>query len=119
MTFLFNGTYVNNVTTAIMRAPYNCVGLYGPTRGTPLPVWRRTFRVTWNTPWNLQLSANWRYFGSNKLDFDTNQAGLQQGTTKDFNATDAAIPAFNYFDLTATYRLKDKYTFRVGVNNVF
>jgi outer membrane receptor protein involved in Fe transport len=118
LTFLFNGTYVNKFTTVIGTDEYNCAGLYGLTCGTPTPTWRHTFRVTWNTPWNLQLSANWRYYGSAKLDFDTNQAGLQTGF-KDPNPTDATIPAFNYFDLAATYRLKDKYTFRVGVNNVF
>jgi len=119
LTFLFNGTYIDKFTTTIGTDRYNCVSYYGPTCGTPLPVWRHSFRVSWNTPWNLQLSANWRYFGSAKLDFDSSQPGLQQGTTKDLNPTDAAIPAFNYFDLAATYRLKDRYTFRVGVNNVF
>jgi len=119
LTFLFNGTYVNKLSTTIGADRYDCVGYYGPTCGTPSPAWRHSFRVSWNTPWNLQLSANWRYFGSNKLDFDSNQPGLQQGTTKDTFGPDAQIPAFNYFDLAATYRLKDRYTFRVGVNNVF
>jgi iron complex outermembrane recepter protein len=119
LTFLFNGTYINKLSTVIGTDRYNCVGYYGPTCGTPNPAWRHSFRVSWNTPWNLQLSANWRYFGQAKLDFDSNQAGLQQGGEKDTFPNDAKIPAFNYFDLTATYRLKDKYTFRVGVNNVF
>jgi outer membrane receptor protein involved in Fe transport len=118
LTFLFNGTYLDKLTTVIGTTQYNCAGLFGVTCGTPSPQWRHTFRITWNTPWNLQLSANWRYFGSNKLDFDSNQPGLQNGE-KDFNPTDEAIPAYNYIDLTATYRFKDKYTFRVGVNNVF
>jgi iron complex outermembrane receptor protein len=119
LTFLFNGTYVDKLTTTIGTDTYNCVGLYGLTCGTPTPTWRHSFRISWNTPWDLQLSANWRYYGEAKLDFDTNQPGLQQGGAKDFFPGDAKIPAFNYFDLAATYRLKDRYTFRAGVNNVF
>jgi outer membrane receptor protein involved in Fe transport len=119
LTFLFNGTYLDKLDTVIGTDRFNCAGYFGPTCGTPNPQWRHTFRISWNTPWNVLLSANWRYFGQNKLDFDSNQAGLQQGGEKDYNPTDEAIPAYNYFDLTATYRLKDKYTFRVGVNNIF
>jgi outer membrane receptor protein involved in Fe transport len=35
------------------------------------------------------------------------------------SSSDAAIKAYNYLDLSASVKLADKLTFRVGVNNVF
>ena len=117
LTFLFNGTYLDKLDTVIGGARTDCAGLFGVTCGTPSPRWRHTLRVSWNTPWNVLLSANWRFYGGSRLDFDTSQPALQTGT-KDYNPTDSQIPEISYFDLTATYRFKDKYTLRVGVNNI-
>jgi len=133
LSFSFTGTYVDRLVTALPDGTsYNCAGLYGLTCGTPTPKWRHQFRVSWTTPWNLTLSANWRYIGATSLDFNTDQHDLQiyepgQGTisgnvgasAKDTNPTDAHIPAFSYFDLAFQYKLRDRYTFRGGVNNVF
>jgi outer membrane receptor protein involved in Fe transport len=116
--FNFTGTYVHNLATTILTETYDCAGLYGTTCGTPTPKWRHQLRVSWNTPWNLTLSANWRYLSPTALDFNTNQAPLQNGF-KDIQPADAHIPAFSYFDLAFTYKLKDRYTFRGGVNNIF
>jgi len=42
---------------------YDCVGFYGPAGcGTPSPEWRSKFRTTWSTPWNVDVSLNWRYY---------------------------------------------------------
>ncbi len=116
--FNFQGTWVDNLTTNILTETYNCAGLYGTTCGTPTPKWRHQFRISWNTPWNLTLSANWRFISGTSLDFNTNQTPLQNGFT-DILPTDAHIPDFSYFDLAFTYKLKDRYTFRGGVNNIF
>jgi len=116
--FNFTGTYVKSLTTQILTEKYDCAGLYGTTCGTPTPKWRHQFRVSWNTPWNLTLSANWRYLSPTNLDFNSNQPALQNGFT-DTLVSDAHIPSFSYFDLAFTYRLRDKYTFRGGVNNIF
>jgi outer membrane receptor protein involved in Fe transport len=119
LTFLFNGTYLKNLITVLPDGTqFDCAGLYGVTCGTPSPKWRHQLRATWNTPWNMQLSAAWRYYGSGKLDFNTNQPDLQNGF-KDIQSTDANIPAYSYLDLAATWRIHDKYTFRAGMNNVF
>ncbi len=122
----FTGTWVHDLKTTILASgtggvsstTYDCAGLYGLTCGTPTPKWRHQFRVSWNTPWNLTLSANWRYLSPTTLDINTNQPGLQNGL-KDKFPSDARIPSFSYFDLAFTYKLKDRYTFRGGVNNVF
>ena len=119
LTFLFNGTYLHDLITVLPDGTqYDCAGLYGVTCGTPSPKWRHQLRATWNTPWNFQLSAAWRYYGSGKLDFNTTQPDLQNGF-KDVQPTDANIPSYSYMDLAATWRVKDKYTFRAGMNNVF
>jgi outer membrane receptor protein involved in Fe transport len=118
LTFNFTGTYVHNLVTSFPGETYDCAGLYGTTCGTPTPKWRHQLRVSWTTPWNLTLSAAWRYLSPTSLDFNTNQTALQNGFT-DINPTDAHIPAFSYFDLSFQYKLRDRYTFRGGVNNVF
>jgi outer membrane receptor protein involved in Fe transport len=38
---------------------------------------------------------------------------------KDLFSTDARIPDFSYFDLSAQYKFKNRYTVRAGVNNIF
>jgi iron complex outermembrane recepter protein len=121
--FNFTGTWVHDLTTTIaaggFNSSFNCAGLFGITCGTPTPKWRHQLRVSWNTPWNLTLSANWRYLSPTNLDFNTANPALADGSQKDFFPSDAHIPAFNYFDLSFTYKLRDRYTFRGGVNNVF
>ena len=119
LTFLFNGTYLHDLITVLPDGTqFDCAGLYGVTCVTPSPKWRHQLRATWNTPWNVQLSAAWRYYGAGKLDFNTSQPDLQNGF-KDILGTDANIPAYNYMDIAATWRFHDKYTFRAGMNNVF
>ena len=98
---------------------YDCAGLFGVTCGTPTPKWRTTLRMTWNTPWNVSLTGNWRYLGSTNLDFNTSQKDLQDGTYKDTLATDAHIPAYNYFDLAFNWRVMSKLSIRGGINNIF
>ena len=119
LSFNFTGTYVNRlVTTLPDGSSYDCAGLYGTTCGTPTPKWRHQFRVNWTTPWKLTLSMNWRYLSPTTLDFNTSTPDLQNGF-KDVQVTDARIPAFSYFDMAFTYKVKDRYTFRGGVNNIF
>ena len=64
--------------------------------------------MTWTTPLTgFDFSVNWRCIGAANL--DTGETGC----------ADCHIQAFNYFDLAASYRFRDRYTVRVGVNNVF
>jgi iron complex outermembrane receptor protein len=115
LTFNFVGsnTITYHVQNPIFRA--DCVGKYGQTcQGTgtpqtgPSPSWRHKLRVTWATPWdNIGLSAQWRYISSITSDSATAPV------------IDARLPAFNYFDLSGSIRLRDRYNFRVGINNIF
>jgi outer membrane receptor protein involved in Fe transport len=118
--FNYNGTYTEHLITTLPDGitSFDCAGLYGVTCGIPTPHYRHQVRFTWTTPWNLGISWNWRYVGPSSLDFNSNQTALHNGYT-DLQATDAHISAYNYFDLAFTYKLKDRYTFRAGINNIF
>jgi outer membrane receptor protein involved in Fe transport len=119
LSFNFTGTYLHNLTTTLPDGTgYECVGLYGVTCGTPAPHWRHELRTTWSSPWNVDLSVNWRFIGGTTLDFNTSQPDLQNGF-KDVLKTDARIPAYSYFDLAATWRVRDNITLRGGINNIF
>jgi outer membrane receptor protein involved in Fe transport len=97
---------------------YDCAGLYGVTCGTPNPKLRNVFRATWVSPWNLTLSMQWRYFGAVSLDLNSPNPLLNGGLPV-FDGFDKRIPAYNWIDLSGTYKIKDGYTLRFGVNNVF
>ncbi len=118
----FNGTYTQKYETAPFTGSgtYDCAGLYGPVCGEPQSKWKHEMRVTWNTPWNLGVSVNWRYLSGVNLDLNqSNNAFLSIDGSGFVDSIDAHIPAYSYFDLAATYKLKNRYTFRAGVNNVF
>jgi iron complex outermembrane receptor protein len=125
-----DSTFLNALTTESIPgsgSKYNCAGYYGETCGTPNPKYRTKTRLTWNTPWyGLQVSGEWRYFGDVKVDVLNGQLNAGSGltTTAAILAANGATPdaklgAQNYFDLTASIKIKDNYTFRVGVENIF
>jgi outer membrane receptor protein involved in Fe transport len=98
-----------------------CAGLYGPNcstpGGTPDPRWRHKYRITWATPWKLDLSVQWRYIQQVKADVNSGNADVNGGNPPSF--IDGTIPAFSYIDLAASWRVRDNITLRGGVNNVF
>jgi len=110
------GTWLNS--RRIEQLPglgtFNCRGLFGPTCGQPTPTWRHNLRLTWTLPGGTAtLSANWRYFGSTSLSSNTDNPFLQ-GDPVVINAN---IPAYNYLDLAATWKVYG-IEFRGGINNV-
>jgi len=124
LSFHLTGTYNIEANTQSLDAnsTIRCAGLYGSTCGNPLPYWRHQARLTWLTPWNADFSVNWRYIGGSKLDATdpSNPAygNANIGDSKIANGIDNTINAYSYIDLSASYKLWDKYTFRVGVNNL-
>ena len=66
------------------------------------PEWAHTFRTTWATPWDVDVSAMWRYVG----EVDDNTA----------NNRDWA--AYSWLDLSANWQVTDSTLLRIGVNNV-
>ena len=113
----FEGTYVRKFKVDNgLTAPYDCVGYYGSTCGQPIPKWRHKLRLTWDTPIGVGISGQWRHLSSETYEgYSTNPtlAGTHIGLGHTF-------PAFDYFDLSATYSLFDHAVdLRAGVNNVF
>jgi iron complex outermembrane receptor protein len=125
--FDFKGTYTidYNVTSAPGLGSFDCVGYYGTVcqgTGTPMtaptPAWRSTFRIAWATPWaGLGFSGQWRYIGSLNVDASSPNPLLSDPSL--VFPVDEHLSDVSYFDLEASWRANDQYTFRVGVNNIF
>jgi iron complex outermembrane receptor protein len=113
----FVGTYLIEASTVPLPGDpkYDCVGLFGTQCESLFPRWRQTVRVSWATPWNVTLSAAWRYIGGVKLETDTNEPTIGRGTVDPFNHT---LPQRSYLDLAALWHVNDRISLRAGVNNV-
>jgi outer membrane receptor protein involved in Fe transport len=114
----FVGTYtISNITKPYPGAPnYDCVGLYGITCAQPTPSWRHKARATWETPWDVTVSLDWRHLSGSSYDANTSNPLLTQGY---FEAVDAKIPAYDYFDISGTWQVRDGLELRAGINNLF
>lgn len=114
----FVGTWTGsfNQTPFPGAGSFNCAGLFGITCGQPDPSWRHEVRTTWLTPWDANISLNWRHLSG--VAFDGNQSNpfLNDGA---FNTVTQNISSFDYFDLAATYQVRSNLELRAGVNNVF
>ena len=103
-------TLVDGTTT------YNCAGLYGTTCGVPAPKYRSKLRVTYNAPSNFQVSLNWRHYSGVNVDVSSPNSFLTSpGATF---ASDSRLPAYNYFDLSTSVRVADKFSLHFGANNL-
>jgi outer membrane receptor protein involved in Fe transport len=119
--FDFVGTMLDSLEfTPQDGVTYDCAGLYGSVCGVPAPEWRHKLDTTWRMPWGgVDLTLSWRYFGEAKRDAeDSNEFLSFLGTATGPLPTDARLGSRSYFDLTGSVALADKYTLRVGVNNL-
>ena len=90
-----------------VTAATECAGFYRGSCGGPNPEYVHRMFATWSSPFNVDVTATWRYVG---------------GTTF-FNAPSVAsiddeLDAANYLDLSAQWYIKEGVTFRTGVNNL-
>ena len=117
VSFNFNGAYLIEASSIPLPGEerYDCAGLFGPQCQTINPRWRHTLRVNWTAPQDVILSAAWRYIGEAKLEMDTNEPTIGQGTNNAFNHL---LPSRTYIDLSALWNVNDKFAMRAGVNNV-
>jgi outer membrane receptor protein involved in Fe transport len=123
LSFHFVGTYLlSNKTQPLKGSPeYDCAGLFGPTCVSDSPTWRHQFRITWNTPWNVLASLQWRYIGGVTLDANSTQPGLGGPglvASGGFDAADNALASRSYLDLSTAWRVNQTLTVRAGVNNI-
>jgi iron complex outermembrane receptor protein len=89
-----------------LTAPFDCAGAFSGSCGASNPEWRHRFRVSWETPWDLELNGTWRYYGS----VDNEQGG---GTD-----LDATLDEISYFDLSGTWQAFENTSIRFGMNNI-
>lgn len=120
---------INGASGDPLDGKYNCAGFFGNTCGTPSPEWRHKLRVGYTFKSGIGISGQWRYFG--KVDLDTHSTdcdlGANIGTHCGVLPTDlsayrprnAQIGSQSYFDLALTARIADRYSFRIGANNIF
>jgi iron complex outermembrane recepter protein len=118
----FNGAWLqHDITTPFPGSgSYDCAGLFGATCqvGTH-PSWRHQMRVTWDTPWRVLLTAQWRFIGGASLDNNSNNPVLHGAEFGANNTTYAQLPNYSYLDLAAGAHVLDGLEIRVGVNNLF
>ena len=123
LAFNLTGTLLDELTTKpapgldlhpdpdVFLDEYDCVGFYSSVCFIPNPEWRHRFRTSWQTPWNLDLSATWRYYGS--------VVGLENANDPmSEDRIDHELPAESYFDLAANWAVTEKASLTLGVNNV-
>jgi iron complex outermembrane receptor protein len=127
----FNGAYLlHDIQTPYPGSgSYDCAGLFGDTcqQGSVNPHWRHNMRVSWDTPWNLLLSMQWRFIGPTSFDNNSTNpllAGAEEGPEGPgapppyYDQYNARIPGYSYFDLTAVWHAMTNLELRAGVNNV-
>ena len=110
----FNGTYVDKFESDKAGAKFDCAGYYGAQCLYPQSKWRHAARLTWTSTEGLGLSARWRYLSGTKFERTSSNPDLAGPVF----APDAKVNAQSYFDLAATMRAADKFTFRIGANNI-
>ncbi|MHB9879523.1 TonB-dependent receptor domain-containing protein [Pacificimonas sp. ICDLI1SI03] len=114
------GTYLDSYKTVpLPDSPdsdiYECKGLYAGLCGRPRPEWRHKLLTTWMSPWDFDVSLTWRYVSS----VDIAQTSSQPALSGSFAEVNETLGSRNYFDLAGSYEIREAFTIRAGVNNVF
>jgi outer membrane receptor protein involved in Fe transport len=117
--FAFMGTLLDEFVNTPLPgvSSFDCAGLYGPEFcGTPLPELRTRLRTTWATPWNVDLSLNWRYIDEVSIEYTSRDPDI--GNPANVYPFGKTLDAQNYLDLAVVYTYAEKYTFSAGINNL-
>jgi iron complex outermembrane receptor protein len=116
--FSFKGTLLQSFEAedAPGLGSYDCAGYYGDTCGTPAPKWRHSLRTTWRSPWNVDLSLNWRHIDSVDAEGTSSNAILAGAGTPD--PLVKSLASKDYFDVAATYKLTKNITLSAAINNL-
>ena len=85
-------------------ATIKCVGKWdADTCLGPNPEWGHSFRATWVTPWDANLTLYWRHVSE----------------VDDTGVNVAHFDSFDWIDLAGTWQATETLMLRAGVNNVF
>ena len=106
----FSGTrliaFDYNPVAAIPNLTIDCAGKFGQTCGNPYAKWRLSTRATYATG-PMTVSVLYRHLSAVKDDDSATTYAVEK------------IKAYDYFDLTAAFKIQNGFTWSVGVNNVF
>jgi iron complex outermembrane recepter protein len=96
-----------------------CKSLYAGQCANPNPAFRHRMVTTWQTPWNMDLTAAWRY--TSGVDLDSGAPSISTGGTgtPSGNVIDDRLDSASYLDLAAQWHLRENATIRAGIQNVF
>jgi iron complex outermembrane recepter protein len=110
----------NSSTPYRSAASYDCAGLFGSSclGGSINPRWRHNLRLTWETPWNVQFSAQWRLIGRTGFDNNSSQLALKYQEEGFFDPVLTHIPTYSYLDLSTIWTVSSHLQVRAGVSNV-
>ena len=73
--------------------------------------------MSWETPWKLLLSAQWRFIGRSSFDNNSSQPLLQNAEEGFYDPLVTRIPNYSYLDVAAIWTFK-RIELRAGVNNL-
>ena len=120
VSFALNGAYLLKTTSTPFPGAhtYDCAGLFGTTCQTINPKWRHNLRVSWELPFNLVTSLQWRFIGAAKLDNNDSDPTLNGAEFGVFNAFNARLPNMSYLDLSGTWEVHPGISLRAGINNL-
>ncbi|MEQ9396502.1 TonB-dependent receptor plug domain-containing protein [Haliea sp.] len=79
-----------------------CRGRWGGSCNSVVPKLRNYLRLTWETPWQLEISGLWRHIG-----------GLSPVT-----GVGPEVSAHNYLDLSLRWAVRESLTLQAGINNL-
>jgi iron complex outermembrane recepter protein len=118
----FLGTWLNEWKFEPIKngGTFDCAGLYGgqcsSTSSGPLPEWRHKLRLTWATPWNVDLAATWRHIAEVQEEGTSSHPLLNNPGLAN---VDRVLGARDYLDLALNWTISKTFALRAGVNNVF
>ncbi|AUJ68737.1 MULTISPECIES: TonB-dependent receptor plug domain-containing protein [Pseudoalteromonas] len=83
---------------------------------SPVPDMRYNFKTTWVTPWDVNITATYRYVSEVEEFYRPTAAELA-----DPSKSPILVPlsARDYVDIAATWNATENLSFRAGINNVF
>jgi len=86
--------------------PIECEGYFGNECGSPNPEYRHRAILTWNTPWDVDVTGTWRHFG---------------GTDNDNSADtlESELDTVDYIDLAANWYVMENIALKLSLLNVF
>ena len=134
LAFAFKGTYLDSLTTKSSQFSnaYDCAGYYGLVCYTPNPKWRHQLRVTWDSPWDFQISVLWRHISSVNLDANSNNPLIGGGPPLNAasyacaaglggiqDCRDNKLASYDYFDLSGSWEVRSGLELRAGISNLF